>query len=65
MTKMAKELEQKWAEHTTAVKRCRCPNNFQDARYGKKMRVHNRTKQHEAKGLRGWRCTICGDVKGV
>ncbi len=65
---MAKEDDQKWSEHKTAVKRCgssRCSSAFQDACYGKKMRVHNRTQQKEAKAERKWRCTVCGDVKSV
>lgn len=59
---MAKQ-EQKWTEPTVAVKRCSCPHGYQDKRYGKKMRLHNRTKQSDAKGLRGWRCTVCKTVK--
>lgn len=54
---------QKVAENRVAVLKCRCPHGDQDRRYGKKMRLHNRTKQHEEKSLRGWRCTVCKDVK--
>ena len=50
-------------EPKTAVKHCRCPHGFQDRRYGKGMRVHNRTNQKEATAQQGWRCTICGEVK--
>lgn len=54
---------QKVYEETTAVKKCRCPHGDQDKRYGKHMRVHNRTKQNDARHLKGWRCTVCKDVK--
>ena len=54
---------QKRAEDKVAVLKCRCPHGNQDIRYGKGMRLHNRTKQHEEKSMRGWRCTVCGDVK--
>lgn len=42
---------------------CECKHTFQDSRYGKGMRVHNRSKN---KGTGVWtnaRCTVCGIVK--
>jgi len=54
---------QKEQEPRTAVLKCRCPHGDQDRRYGKGLRLHNRTKQHEATQIRGWRCTVCKDVK--
>lgn len=36
-----------------AVKRCYCENAFQDEKYGKGMRVCNKTAN-------GYRCTVCG-----
>lgn len=33
-----------------------CRSEFQDARYGKDMRVHNA-------GNSVYRCTVCGDVR--
>ena len=52
-------------EPRTAVKRCamKCDSTFQDATYGKHMRIHNRTMQHEAKDKQGWRCTVCETVR--
>ena len=60
---MAKVEQQKWTEKTVAVKKCRCPHGDQDKRYGKKMRLHNRTKQSDDQHNKGWRCTVCKDVK--
>jgi hypothetical protein len=39
-----------------AIMRCTCENTYQDVKYGKGKRVHN-------KCTRGWRCTICLTVK--
>lgn len=39
----------------TSVKRCTCKHDFQDKRYGKSLRLHNR-------GPNGQRCTVCGNV---
>ena len=41
----------------TRILRCNCEHKFQDQRYGKGKRVHNKTKDG------GWRCTVCGNVK--
>jgi hypothetical protein len=38
------------------IKSCKCVNAFQDAQYGKGMRVHN-------KGTKGHSCTVCGSMK--
>jgi len=42
----------------TKIKRCTCVNSYQDKRYGKHRRVHNKatggTKRPE-----GWVCTVC------
>lgn len=37
------------------IKSCNCKHAFQDARYGKKKRVHNKCEK-------GLRCTVCGNV---
>ncbi len=59
-----KEKEEQYRPPSmTAVKRCKCPHGNQDRRYGKQMRVHNRTNQKEDKSRQGWRCTVCGSVK--
>lgn len=45
------------------VKQCNCKHNFQDKEYGKGMRVHNETKKKPT-ALGGWKCTVCGSIKG-
>lgn len=42
----------------TSVIRCKCVHKDQDEMYGKGMRIHNVCKQGK-----GWRCTVCQDVK--
>lgn len=42
----------------TDIRRCNCKHAWQDRRYGKGMRVHNRMPQ---KSLN--RCTVCGNEK--
>ena len=47
-----------------AIKNCNCKNDFQDARYGKNMRIHNVCGGGNVKGgNKGLRCTVCGDKK--
>ena len=43
---------------TTEIKKCKCKHEYQDKRYGKGMRLHNETVKDK-----GWRCTVCGNVK--
>ncbi len=40
------------------IHRCRCENDYQDAKYGSKMRVMNWSSKSET-----WRCTVCGTLK--
>lgn len=40
---------------------CVCTNAYQDLRYGKGKRVHNRT----AKATPTWRCTSCERERGA
>jgi hypothetical protein len=44
----------------TTIRECGCKHEYQDEKYGKGKRVHNkcRPKQGEA-----WRCTVCGATK--
>lgn len=37
-----------------------CASEYQDRKYGKGRRVHNRTLQNKPEASRGWRCTQCG-----
>jgi len=39
----------------------KCISPYQDKRYGKKIRVHN--KMDSGRQGEGWRCTVCGDEK--
>ena len=46
----------------TVIRSCGCSSEYQDAVYGKGMRVHN-----EGKGKNNdpvYRCTVCGAEKG-
>jgi hypothetical protein len=38
------------------IKFCSCEHEYQDKKYGKNKRVHNKTTN-------GWRCTACGNEK--
>lgn len=38
------------------IRKCYCDSKFQDKKYGKKQRVHNKT-------MKGYRCTVCGREK--
>lgn len=37
---------------------CTCKHPYQDKRYGKSRRVHNKTE-------RGYRCTVCSNEKKI
>lgn len=53
---MAKEEKVRLKQGTVA-KACSCKSEYQDAKYGKDQRIHNR-------GLKGQlTCTVCGSVK--
>ena len=39
-----------------AIKICTCDHDYQDKKYGKHKRVHN-------KGRDDWKCTVCGSSK--
>lgn len=41
--------------------KCTCKHEYQDERYGKGIRLHNRIKMGTP--ANGWRCTVCGNVK--
>ena len=42
---------------------CSCSSSFQDERYGKDQRVHNRCKDGKAGNTPDWRCTVCSSRK--
>lgn len=37
----------------TELKKCSCKHEYQDAKYGYGVRVHNKTANGD------WRCTVC------
>ena len=45
------------------ILKCTCKSKFQDWKYGKGKRVHNRCKD-QGYGKRG-RCTVCGNERFV
>jgi len=48
-------------------KRCTCIHKAQDKLNGKQIRIHNKTGSTGkwGTGAKGYRCTVCGDVKPV
>jgi len=52
-------------EKNTKVALCTCNHPWQDSKYGKNRRLHNRCAGGGVKGIggRGWRCTVCGVTK--
>lgn len=40
------------------ILKCTCNHKYQDQKYGKKRRVHNKKADDK-----GWRCTVCGKDK--
>lgn len=43
------------------IKSCNCQHKYQDSKYGRGMRVHNKSKSRVS-GKTAWICTVC-DVK--
>ena len=43
------------------IKKCTCKNEYQDKKYGKGKRVHNKFEKDGG----GWRCTVCGRDKKI
>lgn len=43
------------------VMTCTCAHAYQDAKYGKHLRVHNRI----VKPSPGWRCTVCKTTRNA
>lgn len=42
------------------IKKCKCDHEFQDARYGHRMRVHNKKAGKDARSPQVYVCTVCG-----
>ena len=46
-------------ENVMAIKTCNCKNDYQDKKYGKNQRIHNKF----IKDGGGYRCTVCNKDK--
>jgi hypothetical protein len=46
-----------------AILSCICEHKYQDSKYGKGMRVHNRKQGGKALLNNMYRCTVCGREK--
>ena len=44
------------------ILKCSCKHEFQDAIYGKELRVHNRAPKSK---YGDWRCTVCGNHRNA
>ena len=40
-----------------SIKKCNCKHEYQDSKYGKQKRVHNKTSNDK------FRCTVCGEER--
>jgi hypothetical protein len=58
MKKKVEEEEIRTDYDRITEKRCTCVHEFQDKRYGKGMRVHNKMDK-------GWNCTVCGNSNNL
>lgn len=47
---------------TAFCKNPNCHHEYQDAKYGKKIRVHNPTMKKDG-GETVYRCTVCGEIR--
>jgi len=45
------------------IEKCTCSHEYQDKKYGKGMRVHNKAPKVDKD--KGRRCTVCGVSKNV
>jgi len=46
----------------TEVLTCTCQHEYQDKKYGKGMRVHNKAAGNKGTEKK-WRCTVCGATR--
>lgn len=46
----------------TGIQACTCAHAYQDKKYGKGNRVHNKTVKHPS-SQGGWRCSVCKATK--
>lgn len=44
------------------IKKCVCKHEYQDKKYGKKNRVHNKL-QNKNNNIAQYRCTVCEKIK--
>ena len=43
-----------------AIRKCSCKSEYQDSKYGKGQRVHNRGVSKINNDKPAWVCTVCG-----
>jgi len=46
-----------------AIKKCTCVSEYQDKKYGKKMRVMNNVFNGKSFNAEKFRCTVCNQEK--
>lgn len=56
-------LSRKELAMAVTIEKCTCPHEYQDKKYGKGMRVHNKAPKVDKD--KGRRCTVCGVSKNV
>lgn len=56
---MEEDREVALHQTTARILRCNCKHEYQDEKYGKERRLHNKA----GKDSISWKCTICGSVK--
>jgi len=44
------------------ILKCSCSHQYQDKKYGKFLRVHNKMKKDDRQQM--YRCTVCKKVRG-
>lgn len=47
------------------ILKCKCKHDFQDERYGKQQRVHNKANKASGTDQHAYRCTVCSNVQMV
>lgn len=47
----------------TAILKCSCKSDYQDEKYGEKMRVHNAKSVIKQDG--SFRCTVCTNINNM
>jgi hypothetical protein len=48
--------------NNTSILNCNCSSEYQDEKFGKGKRVHNKARTKSGTGS-AWRCTVCDNLK--